>query len=218
MTDEIKAAADFYTDDELCGASIDEEHVHTAFCKGWDACLSHLEQQKRAELAEEDVRFYRNEWENACERAQYAKELQAELAEAKRDLELKSKEIGRSEHRGNTVDYIYDKCANYGRQFDELNAELDRLKGELERLQSIMPKVPLENLARQNWEAGRHVGDIELQKERALSSRYREALEIVAYTDRSRGYPTGKNWTELVKLTNQALEADSAAALKKEGK
>lgn len=34
----------------------------------------------------------------------------------KRQIENKSKEVGASEHRGNTVDYIYDKCQNYGNQ------------------------------------------------------------------------------------------------------
>lgn len=32
--DQIKQAADYYTDEELAGAEIVEEHVHTAFAKG----------------------------------------------------------------------------------------------------------------------------------------------------------------------------------------
>lgn len=36
-----------------------------------------------------------------------------------KELERKSKEVGRSEHRGNTVDYIYDKCNLYGNRLSE---------------------------------------------------------------------------------------------------
>lgn len=54
------------------------------------------------------------------------------------NLEQKSKEIGRSEHRGNTVDYIYDKCSTYGRQFDELNKENTELKQRLEKQEQAL--------------------------------------------------------------------------------
>ncbi len=54
MTDKQKTlseirdeSADHYTDVELCGRSIDEEHVHTSFLKGFDAAV--LEMKKRAE-------------------------------------------------------------------------------------------------------------------------------------------------------------------------
>lgn len=46
-------------------------------------------------------------------------------------LENKSKEIGRSEHRGNTVDYIYDKLENYSRQLGECAKERDSLRCSL---------------------------------------------------------------------------------------
>lgn len=53
--------------------------------------------------------------------------------------ENKSKEVGRSEHRGNTVDYIYDKCATCGKLFDEQNTKITQLKdaqGENEKLKN----------------------------------------------------------------------------------
>jgi hypothetical protein len=50
--------------------------------------------------------------------------LQERVRELEFHLEQKSGEIGRAEHRGNTVDYIYDKCRVYGDQlcwrFDQL--------------------------------------------------------------------------------------------------
>jgi len=62
------------------------------------------------------------------------KELDAarnEIKSLKFQLENKSKEIGRSEHRGNTVDYIYDKLENYSRQLGETVDSLFELKKEL---------------------------------------------------------------------------------------
>lgn len=50
-----------------------------------------------------------------------------EIKSLKFNLAQKSKEIGKSEHRGNTVDYIYDKCENYGKQFDYIKAEAEAL-------------------------------------------------------------------------------------------
>lgn len=47
-------------------------------------------------------------------------QLEAENLSLKRDIDRKSKEIGMSEHRGNTVDYIYDKCKTYGDQVMDL--------------------------------------------------------------------------------------------------
>jgi hypothetical protein len=52
------------------------------------------------------------------------KKLREESVALKRDLEKKSKDIGRAEHRGNTVDYIYDKCKNYGNQITQLSEKL----------------------------------------------------------------------------------------------
>ncbi len=68
-------------------------------------------------------------------------ELKAEIEGLREDVEMlqsdlkkKSDDIGRSEHRGNTVDYIYDKCATYGKKFDELRAQVAELKGALEKV------------------------------------------------------------------------------------
>jgi hypothetical protein len=44
--------------------------------------------------------------------------------------------IGMQVYRGNTISYIYDKCANYGKQFDSMQKELGVLKSENEVLRS----------------------------------------------------------------------------------
>ncbi len=53
------------------------------------------EKQGRIDVLEEEVRFYRNEWENACERVQYGqeriKELEAELERFKLRAEFEAK-------------------------------------------------------------------------------------------------------------------------------
>lgn len=38
------------------------------------------------------------------------------------------------------------------------------------------------------------------------NGRFREALKLILYTNRSRGYPTGPEWIELVKVVTAALE------------
>lgn len=45
----------------------------------------------------------------------------------------------------------------------------------------------------------------ELAAEKARSARLVEALEVVDYCDRSRGYPTGKEWIEIARLVKTAL-------------
>lgn len=45
-----------------------------------------------------------------------------------------------------------------------------------------------------------------LEVRREMESAAREALRIVDYTNRSRGYPTPKEWDEVVRLVKQALE------------
>lgn len=55
------------------------------------------------------------------------------------NLKQKSDEIGRAEHRGNTVNYIYDKCETYGRQVLELGNALRDMVGALERLTKVGP-------------------------------------------------------------------------------
>jgi hypothetical protein len=44
-----------------------------------------------------------------------------------------------------------------------------------------------------------------LEKE---NGQLREALRVIDYTARSRGYPTGKEWAQLVQLTRAALEGE----------
>jgi len=63
-------------------------------------------------------------------------QLEAENKCLQFNLEQKSKEIGRSEHRDNTVDYIYDKLETYSRHLDEVSAERDRLKELLKECSS----------------------------------------------------------------------------------
>lgn len=49
------------------------------------------------------------------------------------NLDQKSQEIGRSEHRGNTVDYIYDKLEFYSKQFGSERVRLKTLVAILRR-------------------------------------------------------------------------------------
>lgn len=56
---------------------------------------------------------------------------QDEIKSLNFNLEQKSMEVGQAEHRGNTVDYIYDKCINYGNQLNDTVIERDRLIAEL---------------------------------------------------------------------------------------
>lgn len=65
-----------YCDDVRCGAS-----------KFWKAGADWARAQ-----CDENERFYRNEWENACERVSYAQEERDEL---KAKLEIANKEIER---------------------------------------------------------------------------------------------------------------------------
>lgn len=56
------------------------------------------------------------------------RELQDEVKSLQFNLKQKTREIGHAEHRGNTVDYIYDKCELYGKQLIEQRTEIERLK------------------------------------------------------------------------------------------
>lgn len=51
----------------------------------------------------------------------------AEIKALKFNLKQKEGEIGRAEHRGNTVDYIYDKLENYSRQLGEIGPKLTEM-------------------------------------------------------------------------------------------
>lgn len=58
------------------------------------------------------------------------KELRAgddEIKALKFNLKQKEKEIGRAEHHGNTVNYIYDKLENYSRQLVEIGPKLTEM-------------------------------------------------------------------------------------------
>lgn len=60
-------------------------------------------------------------------------------------LENKSKEIGRSEHRGNTVDYIYDKLENYSRQLVELGPKYTTLEQTNKELVAALKVIEATN-------------------------------------------------------------------------
>ena len=55
------------------------------------------------------------------ERVNILDELTVTIAHEARE---RQKETGMQEYRGNTVSYIYDKCANYAKQFQEKEREL----------------------------------------------------------------------------------------------
>jgi hypothetical protein len=84
-------------------------------------------------------------WEKAIEThviaASYARDLEKENERLKKELEMKSGEIGRSEHRGNTVDYIYDKCKTYGDQAREYYLKCDKLTAECARLAEVLERI-----------------------------------------------------------------------------
>ncbi len=67
--------------------------------------------------------------------------LEDENKSLKISIEQKSGEIGRAEHRGNTVDYIYDKLENYSKQLGEVAAENERLEKENESLKEEMDEL-----------------------------------------------------------------------------
>ncbi len=59
--------ADYYTDEELAGAEIDEEHVHTAFKSGFDACAKSLREMS-PEFESKQKTFFSSPWyKNAIE-------------------------------------------------------------------------------------------------------------------------------------------------------
>lgn len=60
--------------------------------------------------------------------------LQDENKSLEFNLKQKSGEIGRAEHRGNTVDYIYDKCRLYGEQLAQAQVELVAAKAALDKI------------------------------------------------------------------------------------
>jgi len=58
------------------------------------------------------------------------RELQDEVESLQFNLEQKAGEIGCAEHRGNTVNYIYDKCELYGKQLIEQHNKITYLQEE----------------------------------------------------------------------------------------
>lgn len=73
------------------------------------------------------------------------KELHEEVKTLRFNLEQKSREIGRSEHRGNTVDYIYDKLENYSNQLLNCGNEVRELRAENDKLTAQVKKIRGEN-------------------------------------------------------------------------
>ncbi len=49
-----------------------------------------------------------------------------------------------------------------------------------------------------------------IEKLTARIDKLRSALKVIAYTDRSRGYPTGIEWMELIQITKEALKDEEA--------
>lgn len=65
-------------------------------------------------------------------------ELENENRSLKFNLDQKSGEIGRAEHRGNTVDYIYDKLAVYSKQLLEVVYQRDALRTRLKAMEGVV--------------------------------------------------------------------------------
>ena len=65
-------------------------------------------------------------------------ELRAEIKSLQFNLEQKAGEIGRAEHRGNTVNYIYDKYENYERQLGEHVTKVATLTKALRSAESTL--------------------------------------------------------------------------------
>ena len=68
-------------------------------------------------------------------------ELRVENEELKHNLKIKHGEIGRAEHRGNTVNYIYDKCENYGNQVMALGNDKRKLEAKLETAKEALKLI-----------------------------------------------------------------------------
>jgi len=66
------------------------------------------------------------------------KNLKAENESLSSDLKKKEGEIGRAEHRGNTVDYIYDKLNVYGKFIDDLRVMNEKLRARIETILELV--------------------------------------------------------------------------------
>lgn len=108
------------------------------FASGPFECVV-IDCDKKWSLDEECIFVEKHAYDQAIARAETAnllvESLEEEVSELKFSLKQKSDEIGRYEHRGNTVDYIYDKCATYGRIFDEQRVKIESLEDEVKRLE-----------------------------------------------------------------------------------
>lgn len=62
----------------------------------------------------------------------------AEIESLQFNLKQKEGEIGRAEHRGNTVDYIYDKLENYSRQLREVGPALTQANQRIKTLEETL--------------------------------------------------------------------------------
>lgn len=177
--------------------------VEESFEDGFTAAYTIM--AKRVEALEKSNEYLRAQFKDECEHSKSIKEplqsricelneriaeLEAELECAERNLVNKSGEIGRAEHRGNTVDYIYDKCKNYGDQLikaGERIAELEsafNLKND-EYVQQVGTWKIIQRLEEQNaalTEALRFYADnqrvhLEAINSKDVGARARAALE-----------------------------------------
>lgn len=94
-----------------------------------------------------------------------AAEMCAQVESLKQDLKIKEGEIGSAEHRGNTVNYIYDKLECYGKEIDKLVRSRDERQAEHKKEISRMAHI----------EEGQYQ---EIAKLEATNARLREVLGI----------------------------------------
>lgn len=97
--------------------------------------------QSALEIAQEEVRFYRREWESACERSQYTIEIEAELAGNKKIADAINEQSRRHLDRAEAAEKV-----------------LREIKGEIYRGKAINctacvngSDMPEENLCRACW-------------------------------------------------------------------
>lgn len=129
------------------------------------------------------------------------------LAKPDLDFDLNWKQVHAAEfpHKNTLVDCleVVERSA-----LTQANAEIERLKGE-------MPKTRLDNLARQNWDAGKHVGDVELAKANATIARLSAEVEQLK-TELQQEYEQKTLWhdnyRELREKKNKENVSDTQAA------
>jgi hypothetical protein len=157
--------------DEKAGLLEKERDALASRCRDYESNLAGIERA-------------RNVAEIECGR------LVAEVARLQHNLAQKQGEIGRAEHRGNTVDYIYDKCAAYGKKFDEMRDRVDYLDAQLTLARDAASPAAMDSrLARLRDENA--AGALE-------NARLREALERIEVMCKSLGAPDAEKCGETV--------------------